>query len=393
MTIEDYETYFEQFNPVKFNADDWMKEAKNAGMKYVVFTAKHHDGFCLYDSKYSDYKITNTQFKRDVLKDVVEAARKYDLKVGVYFSIIDWHHPDFPKYDDLHHPLRGNEAVKNETIDFDRYLDFMHKQVEEIVSGYGKIDIMWFDFSYEDMSGDTWKAEELMEMVRSYQPHVIIDNRLEASGEAFGTMVEEHPKSYAGDFFGPEMIVPPKPIYNVKGELVPWELCTTLNNNWGYSPYDTDYKSAKFLIRKIVECVSKGGNFLLNVAPTALGEFNKESIEILREMGEWFESYGESIYENGIAAIEKPDWGYYTQKDNIIYAHIFDGPLGVLPLTGIKREDIAYVTRVSDSSEVVISDNWTALAFPEYTFVELYEDHATKKLENDIDTVLKIVLK
>ena len=160
MTIEDYQPYFEAFNPTEFNAQNWAREAKNAGMKYVVLTAKHHDGFCLFDSKYTDYKITNTVFGRDLVKEFVEAVRAEGLRVGLYFSLLDWYHPDYPKYADRHHPMRGNETFKGEVIDFERYLEFMHHQVEELVTKYGKLDILWFDFSYGEMFGEKWKASE-----------------------------------------------------------------------------------------------------------------------------------------------------------------------------------------------------------------------------------------
>lgn len=393
MSIEDYQQYFEEFNPIKCDPKKWVQSAKEAGMKYIVFTAKHHDGFCLYDSKLTEYKITNTHYGKDLLQEYVNAVRAVGLKVGVYFSLIDWYHPDYPKFNDRHHPMRQNPVYAVESIDFDRYLRFMHAQVEEVVSGYGKLDILWFDFSYDEMRNETWKASDLMKMVRHYQPDVIIDNRLETSGEGYGSIITTNPTIYSGDFVSPEHIVPSKGILDENGEEVPWELCTTLNNHWGYSPYDQEYKTAKFVIRKLVECVSKGGNLLLNIAPTALGHFNKKSMEILRDIGQWMEEYGEAIYGCGNAYLDKPDWGFYTRKGNIIYAHIFDGPLGVLALPGIERAQIHSVRRVSDGTEVKISNSWTTLAFEGITFVELGHEHYTSVVENDIDTVLKITLK
>ena len=232
MTIEDYQPYFDAFNPSEFDAKAWAKAAKEAGMKYVVLTAKHHDGFCLFDSEYTDYKITNTSFGRDLVREFVEAVRAEGLRVGLYFSLLDWYHPDYPKYADRHHPMRGKIAYKDETIDFDRYLEFMHHQVEEIVTKYGKLDILWFDFSYGEMFGEKWKASDLIELVRKHQPDVVVDNRLETSGEGFGSIASEEIHSYSGDFVSPEQIVPHEGIRNVKGELLPWELCLTMNNHW-----------------------------------------------------------------------------------------------------------------------------------------------------------------
>ena len=154
LTIEQYEPYFKAFDPKFYNPREWAKQAKAAGMKYLVLTAKHHDGFCLFDSEYTDYKATNTPAKRDLVREFVEAVRAEGLKVGLYFSLIDWHHPDYPKYNDLIHPMRGREEYKEEKIDFSNYLTYMHKQVKEIVTKYGKLDILWFDYSYENMMGE-----------------------------------------------------------------------------------------------------------------------------------------------------------------------------------------------------------------------------------------------
>ena len=156
MTVEEYAPYFDQFDPVDFDPKTWAKLAKEAGMRYAVLTAKHHDGFCLFDSKLTDFKATNTKAGRDLVREFLDAFRAEGLKVGLYYSLLDWHHPDFPKYADAKHPMRGNPAYRDEKIDFDRYLEYMHGQVKELVTGYGKLDIMWFDFSYENMTGETW---------------------------------------------------------------------------------------------------------------------------------------------------------------------------------------------------------------------------------------------
>ena len=393
MTIEDYQPYFDAFNPSEFDAKVWAKAAKEAGMKYVVLTAKHHDGFCLFDSEYTDYKITNTPFGRDLVREFVEAVRAEGLRVGLYFSLLDWYHPDYPKYADRHHPMRGNIAYKDEQIDFDRYLEFMHHQVEEIVTKYGKLDILWFDFSYAEMFGEKWKASDLIELVRKHQPDVVVDNRLETSGEGFGSIASEEIQLYSGDFVSPEQIVPHEGIRNVKGELLPWELCLTMNNHWAYNPSDKLYKSPKVLIRKLVECVSKGGNMILNVGPTAKGNFPKESIEILHGIGEWMKKNSESIYRGGFVDLPKPEWGYYTKDGKNLYAHVFEQPIGPIALTGISREQIQRMSFVHDGSEVRISNSWTTLAFPNICFAEYGEIGAyTYPLPDAIDSVIKIEL-
>ena len=363
-------------------------------MKYVVLTAKHHDGFCLFDSKLTDYKATNTKAGRDLVREFVDACREEGLKVGLYFSIIDWHHPDFPKYGDRQHPMRNNVAYKDEKIDFDRYLDYMHGQVKELVTNYGKLDLLWFDFSYDDMTGEKWKATDLIKMVRHYQPDVIIDNRLEGAGDNHGSIATEHPLIYSGDFASPEQIIPPKGVCDVNGEPIPWELCATMNNHWGYCNFDHQYKTPEMLVRKLVECVSKGGNMILNVGPDAKGNIPRESVEILREVGKWMSKNKESIYGCGISNFEKPDWGRYTQKDNVIYAHVYETPLGALPLYGISPEQLAEITYLADGSEVKRGEAWNTALYKDVAFVSFGEDPVfTYPLPDERDTVLKIQLK
>jgi hypothetical protein len=394
MTVEEYKKYFEQFDPIDYDPKKWVKLAKDAGMKYVVLTAKHHDGFCLFDSKLTDYKATNTKARRDLVREFVDACREEGLKVGLYFSIIDWHHPDFPKYGDRQHPMRNNKTYENESIDFDRYIKYMHGQVKELVTEYGKLDILWFDFSYDDMKGEKWKATELIKMVRTYQPDVIIDNRLEGSGENHGSIATEHPLIYSGDFASPEQIIPPNGVCDEKGAQIPWELCATMNNHWGYCNFDYQYKSPKMLVRKLVECVSKGGNMILNVGPDARGNIPPESVDILTNIGKWMSKNKESIYECGISQFKKPDWGRYTQKGTTIYAHVYETPLGALPLYGIAPNELNKITYLSDGSEVRRGEAWNTALYPDIAFVSFGEDPVfTYPLPDKIDTVLKIELK
>ncbi|MGY3724521.1 alpha-L-fucosidase [Granulicatella balaenopterae] len=393
VSIEDYQPYFDAFNPTQYNPKEWAKLAKAAGMKYMVLTAKHHDGFCLFDSKYTDYKVTNTPIGRDLVAEYVDAVRSEGLKVGLYFSLIDWHHKDYPKYKDLNHPMRDNEDYKDEEIDFENYLDYMHHQVEEIVTNYGQIDILWFDYSYEEMVGEKWRATELIKMVRKHQPNVIIDNRLETSGEGFGSIVTDAINLYSGDFVSPEQIVPHEGIRNYKGEFIPWELCITMNNNWAYNPNDHLYKPAKVLIRKLIECVSKNGNMILNVGPDALGNIPQDSIAILDTFATWMNQHQEAIYGCGYADLVKPEWGYYTRNNNTIYAHIFEQPIGPIYLPGLKETDIKRMSFLHDAGEVKISKSWNTNAFKDLCFAQYGDvDHFTYPLPNDIASVIKIEL-
>ncbi|GHT67168.1 alpha-L-fucosidase [Spirochaetia bacterium] len=391
VSVEAYEPYFREFNPRSCDIRAWAKAAREAGMRYMVFTAKHHDGFCLYDSKLTDYKSTNTQGGRDFVREYLEAARAEGLRAGLYYSLLDWHHPDYPKYGDKFHPMRGNEAFKNEKIDFNRYLEYMHGQVEELVSGYGKLDVLWFDFSYDDMSGETWRAQDLVRMVRRYQSDVVIDNRLHAGGHS---LESENPDETAGDFASPEQSLPEQGIVNNKGKPVPWELCTTMNNSWAYQPTDRRFKSAPLLIHKLVECVSKGGNLLLNVGPDANSRFPAESTKVLGEIGSWMELNGESIYGCGPADLRRPDWGRYTRKGSVVYAHLFEEPIGPIPLSGIAPEQVKSVRLLRDGSEV--KDAGTALGArnkKDTKFVTLaISPNDTWPLPDTCDTVLKIEL-
>ena len=395
MTAQEYrDRYFDKFDPVDFKPAEWAKLAKKAGMKYAVLTAKHHDGFCLFDSKLTDYKATNTKAGRDLVREYLDAFRAEGIKVGLYFSLIDWSHPDFPKYNDTFHPMRGNEAYKDEVIDFDRYLEYMHGQVKELVTGYGKLDILWFDFSYDVMSAETWKAEELIRMVRQYQPDVIIDNRLEGSGEKNGSIMTDHPSIYSGDFASPEQIIPPGGMNDNNGNPLPWELCATMNNHWGYCYHDHVFKTPKTIIRKLVECVSKGGNFILNVGPDAKGNIPPESQEILTEIGKWLDKNGESLYSCGISEFEKPEWGRYTQKGNTVYAHIYETPLGALPLYNIPPERVGSITLLATGAQVQRGEAWNTAMYSDTSFVALGENPVfTYPLPDELDTVLKIELK
>lgn len=395
MTREDYRAkYFEEFDPKDYCPKEWARLAKKAGMQYAVLTVKHHDGFCMFDSALTDYKSTNTKAGRDLVREYVDAFREEGIHIGFYYSIIDWYHPDFPKYGDRQHPMRNKQEYKNENINFDRYLEYMHGQVKELVTNYGKIDILWFDFSYDDMAGEKWRATDLIQMVRKYQPDVIIDNRLEGSGDYHGSITTANPLIYSGDFASPEQIIPPQGVRDENGEMIPWELCATMNNHWGYCNFDYEFKSAEMLIRKLVECVSKGGNMILNVGPDARGNIPKQSVEILEQIGEWMEKNGESIYGCGICEIPKPEWGRYTQKGDVIYAHVYETPLGALPLYGIRPNNLEQVYYLANGTEMNRGEAWNTALYSDVAFVSFGDDPVfTYPLPDETDTVLKIILK
>jgi len=385
---EDYQKYFDEFDPVYYDPKKWAALAKQAGMKYAVMTTKHHDGFCLFDSQFTQYKATNTPAKRDLIREYVDAFRAEGIKIGFYYSIIDWHHNDYPKFSDRHHPMRKNEAYKNEQINFANYIEYLHNQVRELCTNYGKIDVMWFDFSYDDMCGEKWEATKLIHMIRELQPGIIIDNRLSGSGEG-GQGEAAEPPIYAGDFESPEQIIPTEGVTDALGRPVPWEACMTLNDNWGYHAADKNYKTAQNVIRMLIECVSKGGNLLLNVGPNAKGEIPKESIAVLEQVGAWMHDNHASIYHCGQAPGQlKPEWGRYTQRGKFLYAHIFERGVSAFRFNGL-RDQVKKARLLMDGSELRLIRPWMAKDnYPNDAFIEL----GTADLPDAFSTVVELEL-
>jgi len=382
---EDYQPHFDNFDPVDYDPVKWAKAAKHAGMKYAVLTAKHHDGFCLFDSKLTEYKATNTKAGRDLIKEYVDAFRAEGIKIGFYYSIIDWHHPDYPHYTDPFHPMRGNEDFKDHKYNFDNYLDYMHGQVKELCTNYGQIDLFWFDFSYDDMTGEKWKATELVRMVRSYWPNVLIDNRLEGSGSDQGSFENE----YSGDFACPEQIIPLEGIRDKKGDPLLWEACITMNNNWGYHATDRNFKPADMCIKKLVECVSKGGNMLLNVGPDAKGNIPNESLEILEKIGDWMQKNSESIYNCGYANLPKPEYGRITRNGKKLYYHVFESQIGATPLPGITSEQIKRMWYVASGAEIKEFKYWFIQDSEGIPFISFGDNPL---LPDPVDTVIGVEL-
>lgn len=384
---EEYLPFFDEFDPVDFQPEKWAKAAKEAGMKYAVMTAKHHDGFCLFDSKLTDFKSTNTKAGKDLIREFLEAFRKEGLKAGLYYSLLDWHHPDYPHYGDWHHPMRNCEETKDVERDFNRYLEYMHGQVKELCTEYGKLDIMWFDFSYGEMTGEAWKATELVNMVRSYQPDVIIDNRLEVGGEGFGSIATDNPSNFSGDFVSPEQIIPPNGLQSESGRDLVWEACITMNGHWGYCAKDKNFKPASMIIKKLVECVSKNGNMLLNVGPDAKGNIPDESLEILQGIGKWMRRNGLSVYGCKSSGLPKPENGRITRNGNKVYYHIMENAIGAVPLYGIQKDKVKAMRLLSDGSELKVSGGWCESNYPDVVFVNVSD---TPYLPDEVDTVVEI---
>jgi len=313
--VEEYEKFAEQFNPVKFDADEWVRIAKDAGMKYIVITSKHHDGFCMWDSKLTDYDIVDTTpFERDVLQELSQACKKHGVRLCFYHSIMDWHHPDaqapfYPNYND----------TKRSNPDFDRYVEYyMKPQLKELIQDYGPLGVMWFDGEWiKDWTrGMGWV---MYDYVRSLQPDIIINNRVGTGRQGMQGM--DKSSEYAGDFGTPEQQIPPTGLPGVD-----WETCMTMNDTWGYKSYDDNWKSTEDLLHKLADIASKGGNFLLNVGPTAEGLIPQPSIQRLAAIGEWMKVNSESIYGTTASPLGRLPWGRCTAKPGRLYLHVFDWP-------------------------------------------------------------------
>ncbi len=324
--IPEYEEFVHQFNPTRFDATEWVRIATNAGMKYMVITSKHHDGFCLWDSKVSDYDIMDAApFKRDILKELAEACRAAGLRFCFYHSIMDWHHPDakgdrFPAYRD----------------------EYLKPQLNELVTGYGPLGVLWFDGEWIREWTEP-QGKELYSYVRGLQPDIIINNRVGKGRKGMEGLNKSG--GYAGDFGTPEQQIPATGLPGVD-----WESCMTMNDTWGFKSNDHNWKSSETLIRNLVDIASKGGNFLLNVGPTAEGLIPEPSVERLKAMGEWLRVNGESIYGTSASPYGRPDWGRYTARPGKLYAHVFDWPKDGKLRVGDKE------LRVTDA--YLLADSW-----------------------------------
>jgi alpha-L-fucosidase len=324
--LDVYDQFRKRFHPDKFNADEWVQMAKDAGMKYITITTKHHDGFCLFDSKYTDFDVMSTPFQRDIMKELAEACQRQGITLCWYHSIMDWHHPDYL-------PRREWETNRStENAQYDRYVQYMKNQLKELLTNYGKIGVLWFDGEWEN----TWNRErgrDLYNYVRSLQPDIIINNRVGAGRSGMEGFSDD--EESAGDFGTPEQQVPATGIPGVN-----WETCLTMNDHWGYNNHDSIWKSSKELLHMLADIASKGGNFLLNVGPTSDGLFPQASIDRLHDIGRWMKINGESIYGTNASPFEYLSWGRCTQKtigDNTrLYLHVFTYPAnGNLTIPGI----------------------------------------------------------
>jgi len=351
-----YGKYFENFNPDHFEPKKWAKAARAAGMKYAVLTTKHHEGFCLFDSKFTDYKATKTAAGRDLVKEYVDAFRAEGIRIGFYYSLIDWHHPDFPI--DHFHPQRpatdSDTAYErlNKGKDMAKYRKYLYNQVTELLSNYGQIDILWLDFSYPGKYGkgkEDWGSVDLLKQIRKLQPGIIVDNRLDLNDYEDGA-----------DFVTPEQVTT-KELETYKGKT--WETCQTFSGSWGYYRDEHSWKTHRQLLDLLITSTSNGGNLILNVGPTARGEFDYRATNALDSLSQWMYANGQSIYSCTYApeSFRCPQEGKltYNAAAKKLYLHLYDYPAtGVLTLQGYKGL-VKYAQFLHDRSELQFTEDTT----------------------------------
>lgn len=349
ITNDGYQKYFDLFDPDLYNPAEWAHTAKMAGMKYAVITTKHHEGFCLFDSKYTNYKATNTPAHKDLIREWVNAFRAEGIKIGFYYSLLDWHNPDYTI--DSAHPQRQNSdsayARVNKDRDMRKYREYLKNQVRELLTNYGKIDILWLDFSFPGKYGKghkDWDSENLLKMVRQLQPGIIVNDRLDLKEVEGGW-----------DFTTPEQYIPAKWV-EVNGQRVPWESCQTFSGSWGYYRDEKTWKSPAQLIETLIETVSKGGNLILNVGPTARGCFDDRANERLKAIGKWMKLNSRSIYGCTQAPDEykcPPNCLYtYNPTTRRLYLHLLSYPTGEITLPEMNTK-VKYAQFLHDGSEIL----------------------------------------
>ena len=326
--IKEYEKFAKQFNPENFDADNWAKLMKEAGMKYVVITSKHHDGFALWDSKVSNYDIKDfSPYGKDILKELSQACKKYGIKFGLYHSIMDWHHPFAQSINEPNYDVLKNDTIRSNP-NFPKYVEeYLKVQLKELIDNYDP-EIIWFDGEWiPDFTHE--QGKDLYQYLRSLKPSIIINNRVDKGRQGYMGM-NDGKLDYAGDFGTPE-----QEILQTTSSM-DWESCMTMNNTWGFKKNDHDWKSVKTLIDNLIDVTAKGGNYLLNVGPTANGIIPEPSVVRLKRMGKWLKVNGEAVFntEKLILNYKQGNSIRYTKKkgQNIYYAISLEKPSGKIVL-------------------------------------------------------------
>lgn len=319
--VAEYAPLAREFKPKPNAARDWARLAKKAGMKYMVMTSKHHEGFCLFDTKTTTYCATKQGPGRDLVKEYLEAARAEGLRAGLYYSLMDWHHPDGAR-------CATDEAARR------RFVDYIHTHVREICSNYGKLDVLWYDVAWP-LSAEGWESVRMNQMVRGLQPDIIINNR---------SKVPE-------DFDTPEQRIQASKSRN-------WEACMTMNDSWGYHKADDDWKSPKTIVRNLITCARGGGNYLLNIGPLPDGSIPPESVRILTAVGDWTSRNGPSIYGTDPCQVTRSNYLNFSRRGNTLYAHAWAWPGETVTIGGLTSKVVSAKFLVSGKPVKFVQDEW-----------------------------------
>jgi alpha-L-fucosidase len=312
VAVDEYHSTAKTFNPVNFDAREVARRAKRAGMQYGVLITKHHDGYAMFHTRESNYGVEHSPYQNDIVREYADAFRAEGLRVGFYFSLIDWHHPDYPPFTDADKPYRFGKWRRSSPEQWNRFIKVMFGQIRELLTNYGKIDVLWFDGGWE-RTPEEWKSSELVKMIRELQPEILINDRLPG----------------CGDYVTPEQAIP------ATAPKGPWETCLTINNSWGYNPSDRAMKSPRYLVHALCEVAGKGGNLLLNISPMGDGKLPDEQIERLDVFADWMTHHKESVV--GTTAGLEP-WQFYgpsTRRGDRIYLHLLMRPYESISVRGV----------------------------------------------------------
>jgi alpha-L-fucosidase len=340
--VDEYHSTARTFNPQNYDPDEWAHQAKRLGMQYAILTTKHHDGFAMFHTQQSDFSIQHSAYGRDIVREFIDAMRSLGIRIGLYFSLIDWHHPDYPAFTEADKPYVFGQFRQPTPEQWQRFTQFLFGQVRELLTNYGKIDVLWFDGGWE-RTPEQWQTQALHDMIRSLQPEILINDRLPGFG----------------DFDTPEQFIPPQPLART------WETCMTINESWGYNPTDTDFKSARQLVHTLCEVAGKGGNLLLNISPMGDGQIQPELLERLAIVETWMDANQESII--GTQPGLEP-WQFYgpsTRKGNRVYLHLLMKPYDTISVRGVPIKRIKSVhilargTELNYSTRCAITDSFS----------------------------------
>lgn len=334
VSVAQYHSSAATFNPRRWDAAALARLARSCGARYVVFTARHHSGYSMFHTKAADFSIEHSPYRADITRQIVEAARAEGLRVGIYYSLSDWHHPDYPAFEESDKPYAFERYRRPSPAAWARYLDYLRAQLTELLTQYGPIDLLWFDGQWE-RTAEEWHAAELRRLVASLQPDAIVNNRLPGQG----------------DYETPEQLLPST------RPLGPWELCLTMNDSWGWRPKDTNYKSPRALARYLVEVVSRGGNLLLNVSPMGYGGLPDVQVSRLKELGAWITTHGEAVIGVRPAPAGVEFYGPATLGGNRLYLHLLAQPVANVAVRGLPVRRVRQVSVVGTKEPLTYQAN------------------------------------